>query len=164
MKAIYTDITQYNTWANHRLAKIIKTFSKEQFEQQIDSSFPSIRATMLHIWDAEVIWHQRMKGLSLTAFPSTQFDGTQEEAVSGWLFHSAEFEAFIAKQPPSFFEQPIDFFDTKGTAYQRKAWEIIHHCMNHSTYHRGQLVTFFRQVGLAKIPSTDYIFYLRSKQ
>jgi len=58
MKAIYTDITQYNTWANHRLAKIIKTFSKEEFEQKIDSSFPSVRATMLHIWDAEVIWHQ----------------------------------------------------------------------------------------------------------
>jgi len=84
--------------------------------------------------------------------------------VSGWLFHSAEFEAFVAKQPDTFFEQTIDFKDTTGTAYQMKAWEIIHHCMNHSTYHRGQLVTFFRQMGVGSPPSKDYIFYLRSKQ
>ncbi|MFN2424735.1 MAG: DinB family protein [Cryomorphaceae bacterium] len=33
--------------------------------------------------------------------------------------------------------------------------------MNHSTYHRGQLVTMGRQAGLSTPPQTDYIFYVR---
>ncbi|WP_315819131.1 DinB family protein [Paraflavitalea speifideaquila] len=32
--------------------------------------------------------------------------------------------------------------------------------MNHSTYHRGQVVTIGHQVGLKDAPITDYMFYL----
>jgi uncharacterized damage-inducible protein DinB len=38
--------------------------------------------------------------------------------------------------------------------------EYIHHCMNHSTYHRGQLITIGRNLGFSDAPMTDYNFYL----
>ncbi|PYQ50925.1 MAG: damage-inducible protein DinB, partial [Acidobacteria bacterium] len=51
-------------------------------------------------------------------------------------------------------------------AYQNLAnqtWEyslgqMMQHLMNHSTYHRGQIVTMLRQLG-AKGVSTDYLLY-----
>lgn len=38
--------------------------------------------------------------------------------------------------------------------------DIILHVFNHATYHRGQLITMGRQVGLTLPPRTDYIYFL----
>jgi len=35
--------------------------------------------------------------------------------------------------------------------------------MNHGTFHRGQLVTMGRSLGLTDPPKTDFIHYLREK-
>jgi len=40
-------------------------------------------------------------------------------------------------------------------------YEILSHVFNHSTYHRGQLVTLFRQVGFTDVTSTDLLLYYR---
>jgi len=52
-------------------------------------------------------------------------------------------------------------------AFER--WEYVHsfrqmfrHFINHSSYHRGQIVTFLRQLG-TKPPSTDLILYYRRR-
>jgi uncharacterized damage-inducible protein DinB len=37
---------------------------------------------------------------------------------------------------------------------------IIHHVMNHSTYHRGQLVTMGRELGFMDPPKTDFMQYI----
>jgi uncharacterized damage-inducible protein DinB len=34
--------------------------------------------------------------------------------------------------------------------------------LNHGTYHRGQLVNMRRQLGIEKIPQTDFIVWSRS--
>jgi len=41
---------------------------------------------------------------------------------------------------------------------------MVHHCMNHSTYHRGQLITLARQLGMKEgVPSTDLLYFSREK-
>jgi uncharacterized damage-inducible protein DinB len=37
----------------------------------------------------------------------------------------------------------------------------LQHVFNHSTFHRGQLVTMLRQAGIAGIPRTDLVAYTR---
>jgi uncharacterized damage-inducible protein DinB len=38
-------------------------------------------------------------------------------------------------------------------------FEYIMHYANHSTYHRGQVVTIGRNLGFTDAPMTDYNFY-----
>ena len=40
--------------------------------------------------------------------------------------------------------------------------DMIQHCLNQSTYHRGQIVTIARKIGLTDPPMTDYILYVNS--
>jgi uncharacterized damage-inducible protein DinB len=47
-----------------------------------------------------------------------------------------------------------------GQAFSGPLVNLMKHVVNHSTYHRGQLVTQPRQLGL-KPPSTDLILCLR---
>lgn len=41
---------------------------------------------------------------------------------------------------------------------------ILMHVFNHATYHRGQLVTMLRQLGVKKIPQTDFMVYMSKKK
>jgi len=46
----------YNLWANTTLVNWLKTKPAALLEQTVPSSFPSIKLTLLHIWQTERYW------------------------------------------------------------------------------------------------------------
>jgi uncharacterized damage-inducible protein DinB len=48
-----------------------------------------------------------------------------------------------------------------GQAFEEPYDLLLTHIFNHSTFHNGQLVTILRALGVEKIPSTDFIFWVR---
>ena len=161
MKDIYLKYCNYNRWANQRLTAIFKDLPEEKADQFIENSFPSAKKTILHIWDAEIIWLKRLQGENVNSFPSKTFVGSAIDAINGLLETSEAFRVFVEKQDEVFFGKPFAVETITSGVYTQKAYEMIHHCMNHSTYHRGQLLMMARQLGLRDLPSTDMIFYLR---
>ncbi len=129
--------------------------------QETPSSFPTIRQTLLHIWDVESSWLEDLMGLPNTASLEEVFVGSSQELFAGLLGKSIEFEVFVQNLLPAELEATCTYPRYDGTLESRTRFEIIQHCMNHSTYHRGQLVTMARQLGLTDPPQTDYIKYLR---
>ena len=57
--------------------------------------------------------------------------------------------------------QPVQYVTGKGQTFSNSLHEILFQVINHSTYHRGQIATEFRQSGLEPL-LTDYIFYKMS--
>ncbi len=45
-----------------------------------------------------------------------------------------------------------------GKPFSQFAFEMIQHCLNHSTCHRGQLVTVARQSDPEDIPASDFVY------
>ena len=161
MKEIYVKYAAYNLWANRRMAETFAALPEAEMEAPIVSSFPSARLTFLHIWDAESLWLERLQGNSPAAFPSKSFQGNNSDVLATFLKGSEAFLAFVQEQPSDFFERSL-FFKTLSYGEQtQRAFEMIHHCMNHSTFHRGQLITMGRQLGIEKFPPTDFAYYLR---
>lgn len=151
----------FNVWANGKFVEILKTVDENIFEQEVISSFPSLRKTILHIWDAEFIWLKRIEGLSLSEFPSKHFTGNKEECLNGFLEHSKRFADYMEAKDKAYFESKIDFKTLNGDAFSESVEGIIYHVVNHGTFHRGQLVTMMRTLGITTVPSTDLIRYLR---
>lgn len=56
--------------------------------------------------------------------------------------------------------KPIPYQNSKGQKFQNKISDILFHIINHSTYHRGQIATDFREKGIEPL-ATDYIFWKR---
>jgi len=159
MQNIITNYTAYNLWANRRMVDMLSPLSEAEMEQEIISSFPSVKTTLLHIWDAEMIWLRRLQGESLDYWPSFNFEGTQADLFKELLAISEEFYRYSeALTDP---DADYSFKTTKGTDYTMKRSHTIHHCMNHSTFHRGQLITMLRQLTQTGLVSTDFITYLR---
>ncbi|MGL6269711.1 MAG: DinB family protein, partial [Chitinophagaceae bacterium] len=55
MKELLVQLASYNVWANKLLTDAVLSLSEEQQYQQLESSFPTLYATIMHMWIAESI-------------------------------------------------------------------------------------------------------------
>jgi uncharacterized damage-inducible protein DinB len=78
-----------------------------------------------------------------------------------FLASAANFNDFVNACNDSFFDENCEYTNLKGEQFSTPFATVIMHCMNHGTYHRGQLVTMFRQLGLEEIPSTDLMTFAK---
>lgn len=161
MKAILQDYVNYNLWANERIAILLKAQPESFHLSEIENSFPGIKATLVHINGAQEIWYRRLQGDFPKSFP------VPETPTTGILDHilssSKGFVELVEQSTEEDLAADCTYLTMGGDSHQQKRWEIIMHCINHSTYHRGQLVTMSRQLGLRAFKPTDYIWYLREK-
>lgn len=156
-------LCKFNVWANDRICTWIKK-ADLKVDEELKSSFPSIRKTLYHLWDAQFIWLSRLNGESPNTWPSHSFEGNLDEAIAGVHQNSLAFVSFIESLNVSEYQRPVEFKSIDGTSYFNSVEEIITHVVNHSTYHRGQLITMLRTVGFTAVESTDFIRYLRMRE
>ncbi len=156
LKEHIKSIWLYNQWANE---KLFNTIPVEVADIEINSSFNSIRKTVYHLWDAETVWLERLMDKTLTAWPpSANYTGTFEESFAKIKEQENTYIQFIDESDLS---HRISYKNLKGDEFSNSYFEILAHVANHSTFHRGQLVTMLRQAGVTQIPPTDLIAYYR---
>lgn len=154
-------MADYNSWANSIVIGWLHQLTDEQWQQEIVSSFSSIRQTVIHIVSAQKIWVDFWKKVPDPVYLSAGFTGTKEELISIWEKSSAELKAFMEQYPEENFGQPVTFKWPRGGESQMEFSQTFSHFINHATYHRGQLVTLLRQAGFTKLSSTDLATYYR---
>jgi uncharacterized damage-inducible protein DinB len=152
----------YNEWANTKIADVLREVEDQIFFQDNKSSFPSIAKTVLHMWDAQHIWVSRMQGSSQSKWPSASFKGSKDDSLNGLIESSSELSAFIRSKPKSFLSTLYAYKNMKGEPFENTYEDTLFHVVNHTTYHRGQIVTMLRDAGLKVLHTTDLIHYLRS--
>jgi uncharacterized damage-inducible protein DinB len=164
MKEILLRYADYNLWANKRIVEAMLNLDEIDADREVVSSFPSLRATVYHTWSAEYVWLQRLEFVEQPVWIQGSYTGTFAAACVEWERVSELLIQFVARQPDDLaFEQICQFHDRQGVAHKSEMGQILHHVFNHSTYHRGQMVTILRQLGLKEIPGTDLIAYFRHK-
>ncbi len=153
----------YNLWANERMGHLLMAQGDSILYTEQKSSFASIAKTVFHIWDAEVIWLTRIKGIALTDWPSKKFAGGKSEMLKGLINSSTELVQFIKEIDEPFQQEKLVYKNLKGESYENTMDEILFHVINHSTYHRGQIITLLRESGVAQMVSTDLINWFRER-
>jgi len=155
------NLAQYNLWANTKLVGFLKKLDPSLLDKEITSSFNTIRKTLYHVWDTQVIWYNRLKGISFSDWPSKHFKGSDEEAFNGFIEQSNMFVELVEEMNDEDLLINFKYKSLEGKEYTNNAAEVLTHVMNHSTFHRGQLVTMLRNAGFTELSSTDYITFIR---
>ena len=164
MKELLLKYADYNIWANNLLIDVLLKLSDEELDKEIISSFPSIRATVYHVWSAEYIWLQRLALVEHPVWLEGTFTGTMAEACAQWKEASVNLRTFIDKQyDDRMLTHVFQYYDRQKISHKLQVNYVLQHVFNHSTSHRGQLITMLRQVGVKKIPQTDFIVFARGK-
>lgn len=164
MKELLKQFAAYNTWANQKLSLFILSLSEDKQKIEVASSFSSLYKTVLHMWDAESIWWQRMKLHERIIIPSENFNGTMQDVVNGLYQQNVLWEQWISNASPAALEHVFQYFNSKRESFKQPIYQMLLHVFNHGTYHRGQLVNILRQLDIEKIPQTDFIIWSRTKK
>jgi len=150
---------RYNKWANLTVLKSVAPLTNEELTRHLGGSFPSVRDTLVHIMAAEWIWLRRWKGVSPRAlFEASEFPDL--DAVKGkWSEIEMEQTDFIEELTNESLKQTITYVNTRDQTWQYPLGSLLQHLVNHSSYHRGQIANFLRQLG-AQPAATDFLIYL----
>ncbi len=156
------ELYEYNRWANHRILEAASKLSADSFNKDLRNSFPSIRDTLAHILAAEWIWLTRWKGASPTGMPDSWDLTTHETLRKQWLEVERDQTAFVSGLTNGSLKSVINYRNTAGQPFANPLWQMMRHVVNHSTYHRGQVITMLRQLD-ADTVATDLILFFREK-
>ena len=159
-KTYLLELADYNIWANNKLTDWLSQISVEQFEQPLVGSFKNIHETTLHIVAAEQIWHQRLVN-NVSEWLGITFEGDRTMMLGIWKITSTDLKTYILDLPEEKLMDNFAFNTRDGTPYYMEQYKALAHVFNHSTFHRGQLITLLRQVGFTGVGSTDLINYYR---
>lgn len=163
MKELLQQYAAYNVWAQQTIFNRISLLTEEQITSEIVSSFPSVYKTALHMWQAENIWWQRMNRVEHISIISETFTGSFTELVEGFSKQSQLWGEWVNNMEEQELSNSFSFIRNKEQ-HSITIQDMLLHIFNHATFHRGQLVTFLRQLGeTSGIPSTDFATYCRVK-
>jgi uncharacterized damage-inducible protein DinB len=148
----------YTLWANRLVLETAASIPHEALTRDAGVSFGSLLGTMAHILRSQRRWLARFTGQMLpeaVEFPDL------ESLSAGWAETAAQLEFFLASLTEDQLAADITWVDSDGPVYTTPLWQPVTHMVNHSTFHRGQVVSLMRQLGYQP-PKTDLIhFFLK---
>jgi uncharacterized damage-inducible protein DinB len=148
-------ICEYHDWANHQVLDSAGMLSVSEQNVNTGGSFSTFIETLRHILLVEFLFVYRWQELPPRQEPVWD---TIDQIRSVW--HSVEIErnVFLSGLKETSLNKPIHYTDTRGRAVTLDLWQAIFQCINHSTFHRGQLTEKLRNLGRIP-PSTDFVLY-----
>jgi uncharacterized damage-inducible protein DinB len=149
----------YNSWADNRIFEALAQLPPEQYIQDMKGSHGGIHATLVHLVGAEKIWLERFQGTT-QPFLSENPPGSLAGLKEIWEKVGYETAKWIGGMTDKKLQETFTMKTLKGETFTHVFWQAFQHIVNHSTYHRGQIVTMLRQLG-AKPPTTDLILFYR---
>jgi len=147
MKQFLKELFEYGYHFNQKLGDV--------FNESPDKTSDKAIKFYNHILNAHQIWNNRIEA--------------KQPTYGVWKIHETRDLKRVDKSNYKLTLQIIDKIDLSGTinytnskghTFSNSIQDILFHIINHSTYHRGQIATEFRNNGLEPLV-TDYIFYKR---
>ncbi|HVI48242.1 MAG TPA: DinB family protein [Chitinophaga sp.] len=145
MKDFFKELFEYNHHVNQQLWEVLNANADTVSEKALK--------LYNHILNGHQIWNNRIDA--------------RDTASGIWDMHALQDCRDIDNANYEHTLQIINKFDMndliqhariKGKPFSKKVSGILFHIINHSTYHRAQMATEFRQSGIEPL-MTDFIFY-----
>lgn len=147
MKQFFKELFEYSHHFNGKLSEV--------FTDNPDKTSEKAVKLYNHVLNSHQIWNNRIDA--------------KQAAFGVWELHAVQDLKSIDQINYTTTLQIIDKFDlneiinysnSKGLAFSSSIRDILFHVINHSTYHRGQIATEFKNLGLEPLV-TDYISFKR---
>ena len=146
MKDLFTDIFEYHHHFNQKVIELLVSNEDRITERSIP--------LMSHIVNAHQIWNSRILGLDSLGVHDIH---TLKKCKSIDVDNFDKTFKILAEHDLS---KQITYKTSKGVPFENTIRDILFHAANHTTHHRGQIISDLRQHDIEPI-ITDYIFYKR---
>ena len=164
-------LVTYNRWANQRFFDALSQLPAELYAREMKSSHGGIHGTLAHLIGAERHWLTRwLRRREATALASSEVASLSASAqlaslsdLRGYWEETCDAMArFLETLSDQQLQEAVTITNARGESVIAKHWQMIQHVVDHSSSHRGQIVTMLRQLGVQP-PSTGLMrFYLET--
>lgn len=159
LKKLITNYAAFNVWANQRIVSWLQGLDEELLYRQTPSSFTSLDYTLQHILRTQIFWRLFITGQDYSHLKWAVREREVANILREILAISEQMETDFGAFEEADLLTELNL-DTPWAKNRLPRYEYIVHVVNHSSFHRGQLVTMARQLGIDKdIPNTDYNIY-----
>ncbi len=146
---LLADLT-YSAWASRRLLDACSALTAEEVERDQRISHTSIFDTLQHIHDGEKVWLACVRDtpdLGTYLFPvEPSAPLPLNELRQTWPVLSEDWHRWLQDQSESSLCRELTIrFPGVQVPFQR--WKILRHMLDHSQFHRGQVVGMIRALG-----------------
>ena len=73
---------------------------------------------------------------------------TLEAVVERWQIVERDFRTYLAGLDEEALSRPLTYLNTQGEEWTYPLWQMVAHVFNHQSYHRGQVATQLRMIGV----------------
>lgn len=158
LKKLIDNYSAYHAWANERLLAFLQPIPSDLLYQEVPSSFRSIIKTMNHMLATQEFWHCIIVGITNSSQRWSNENPDIEEVFTSFAGNTEKVKQdFLALTELELLQQVL--VERPWFTSDLPRYEYIQHLVNHTSYHRGQIITMTHVLGLSKAPNTDYQFY-----
>lgn len=159
----FQELYSYNWWARDRQLEACAALTPGQFVRAVGGSFPSVRDTLAHLLAVEWLYLERWSGRFPTALPVAEEFPTLQSVRARWHEIEHDIRAFLTGLTDDRLAQPLTYTNMKGETKTFPLWKVLYHLLNHQSYHRGQVTTQLRLLGVTP-PQVDFYFWLDARK
>jgi uncharacterized damage-inducible protein DinB len=156
----FLELFAYNAWANRMIFDVVAKLPDDTYQHDLKSSHGGIHGTLAHIVWAEHLWLNRWLEKPNPAVAQGKDLHSVAEVRARWEEVEAERGTFLAQLGDDRLDETRTVTPSTGGEYRHSFQQMFRHTVDHSSYHRGQVVTLLRQVGVTP-PVTGLIFFYR---
>ncbi|MGR3855992.1 MULTISPECIES: DinB family protein [Chryseobacterium] len=158
LKTLVSKSAQYNNWVVNKYIDWLSTKSDEQLNQETISSFPTILKTLHHIWQTQEYWWSHISEKDDFDFVKTTETTSKEDVFNAIKNNSQKLADYVESLSEEDLTKNVKI-ESQWFQCDFSKYEYIQHAILHSTYHRGQIVTMGRNIGITDAPMTDFNFW-----
>ena len=154
-------LVDYHYWARDRLLDAVAGLTDEQYAQRIESSFPSIRDTLVHLWAAETTWTARWEGEAPTGLADGRELTNLPALRDAWSALERRLPGVLVRLGEPGVRGTLAYQGVDGKPRIEPFAMMLQHVVNHGSYHRGQITMMLRQMGMPPAKQMDLIAFYR---
>lgn len=164
MKSFIFNYVAFNTWANKRIVDWLRSLPLEMLSAEVKSSYTSLDFTVQHILRTQRFWLHFINGRDTTQLDWNVRHGEALNVLQELLWVSEEMETTFGAFTEDELKQTLQL-DMPWAKNHLPRYEYIVHIVNHGSFHRGQLVTIARSLGITEgVVNTDYNIFNTEQQ
>ena len=148
----------YNRWADARMLDACRQVPPERYGEELAPGWASLRSSVAHIAGATDLWVRRFLGQPADAFVPESELATPAAAARLSAAALGTLDRMALELTPEQLAAPFTYRNLRGQVATVPLWAALRHVVNHATYHRGQVASKLRRLGVEP-PVTDLVYF-----
>ena len=151
---------RYHRWATAQVLQETTPLPSEQLVKDLKGSFHCVYDTLVHLFQADSIWLDRLQGRPTGVPADYAAPGCTFELRDAWIGILDKMVDFAESLSEADWSHEMSYKTLSGVPYSTPLWQMVLHIVNHGSHHRGQITGMLRQLGIKPV-SLDLIGFYR---